>query len=104
MKPSIDEFKSVKDKVEYVLKNFPDSRSGSPLATVLYVWKHCDGFDININSFLEADLSEIETIRRMRQKIQNTEGKYIPDLTELKTRDERQTEIKGFISKPEEEW
>ena len=93
------EFKSVKDKVEWILEKFPQTRNAKPLVVVLYVWKYCDGLELDIDKLIRQNPSDTETIRRTMQKIQNSEGRLLPIPDVMERRDERQENIRSFISK-----
>ena len=94
-------FANVKEKVRYVLSQFPETREGGPLLTILYVWKYCEGLDIDINyiykKYLAGELSDTETIRRTRQKIQNEEKEFLPDYSTKERKDSREKEIRRII-------
>lgn len=93
------EFKRVKDKVEWILEKFPHTRNAKPLVVVLHIWKYCDGLDLDIDKLIGQHPSDTETIRRTMQKIQNEEGRFLPVQDVMEMRDERQENIRKFISK-----
>jgi K+ transporter len=72
------EFKKTKQKVEEILEQYPEAREGDPTMTILYVWRDFDGLPDwiveNLLSYKEKhETTNFETIRRMRQKLQNQE-------------------------------
>lgn len=72
-----EEFGTAKELVEEVLNSDPRARN-SDLWLILMVWKKKQHIDVYIPYNQVKDLMSPETIRRVRQKIQNTEGKYPP--------------------------
>ena len=79
--------------VEHALENYPDTRDSD---TRLYI-KCCeikgaktleDLKDINLN---------IISVHKLRQKIQNNEGKYLPSSKIQQIRDQRAIEIKEYM-------
>ena len=76
----VERLKTVKERVEYILKNYPDTRNND-----LYLWLiYVRLFDKELSKyirFIPYDVLEkaqsFETLRRCRQKLQE-EGKYLP--------------------------
>jgi len=77
----LKKLKTVKERVEWLLENFPETRNDDLYLTILY-WRY---FDKKMSKYIKYIPYEVikqairpETIRRIRQKIQNEEGKYLP--------------------------
>ena len=75
-----EKLKTVKERVEYLLERYPESRNDDFYLYILYV-RH---FEPELSRYIEYIPFEIikrstrfETIRRCRQKIQE-EGRYLP--------------------------
>ncbi|MEM5009403.1 hypothetical protein WKH57_01650 [Niallia taxi] len=89
----LKEFQTTKELLEYVLDNFPETRNSD---TKLYITsaklrgaKTLDDLDkINLN---------LISVHKLRQKIQNKEGKYQADPEVKYIREERAKEIKKFM-------
>lgn len=63
-------------KVAYILEHFPKARSNDNYLCMIY-WKLVD--DVKRIDDIET-ATKAEVIRRARQKIQNQEGKFKPDV------------------------
>lgn len=86
----IPQLKQIKERVEYVLEQVPEARNSDKVLIGL-VWRkfYPDLIHTNLVSKDYVFLSDLmhlpspESIRRVRQKIQNTEGKYPPTSWEV---------------------
>jgi len=75
-----DKLKTVKERVEYILQHYPESRNDDFYLYLLYVRlfePRLSGYIRFIPLDLVKSATRFETIRRMRQKIQE-EGRYLP--------------------------
>lgn len=72
------EFDTVKGLVEDVLSKDKRARN-SDLWLCLKIWEDKQQIKIMINPEDIPKMISPETIRRMRQVVQNTEGKYLPE-------------------------
>ena len=73
---TVKNLQGIESTVENVLRKYPPARN-SDLRLMFYIWKKKQRLDLNNwNNFKE--IAKPETIRRSRQKIQNTKGKYPP--------------------------
>ena len=76
----LEKLKTVKERVEYLLRKYPDARNSDLYLTILYLrkftelGKYIDYIPYNVIRKYEG---VFETIRRTRQKIQE-EGYYLP--------------------------
>jgi hypothetical protein len=75
----LSDFVSKKQQVEYILMHFPEARSND--FYLQYLWLKVFG-KLNL-PFIEwntiKDISgKLETVSRVRRKIQNEDGKYLP--------------------------
>ena len=77
----LDEFKTVKARVEYILRKYPEARNDDRYLWLMYVRE----FDPDMNKYIKyipykvlKNAVSFETLRRVRQKIQNSEGRYPP--------------------------
>jgi hypothetical protein len=104
------EFKKVSTYLKEILVTHPETREGGPLLSIIQVWVEKDGLPQWIaeqlkNHHMGHGLTDTETIRRSRQKLQNKptkEGEYNPYRPEGDTarqRAYRAKKIKSFISK-----
>lgn len=71
-------FKTKKKLIEHILSMYPATRNSDNLLIVCYL-EYFHGISRDKTSFI-MDLPEsfFETTRRVRQKIQNTEGRFVP--------------------------
>lgn len=87
------EFDNVKNLVTYVLENYPITRSND---TLLYLEcckvKGCR----TIDDIKDINLSII-SVHKIRQKIQNKEGLYLPDNPVINNRKNRAEEVKEYM-------
>lgn len=76
----VRELKQIKDQVEYILKNYPNSRNNDFYVVIL--WLKIFGGLRDYIGYIPFDmirkLSGITSIWRVRKIIQNKEGKYLP--------------------------
>lgn len=90
-----EEFKSVKEIVLNILENEERARNDDKYLTYR-VMQHYTDIYINFEDF--EKIPAFETIKRVRAKIQNQEGKFMPTSDEvIKHRRQRQDEVKEFI-------
>lgn len=83
--PEVEELanklKTVKERVEFVLRNYPETRNDDFYLWLIYVRLFCKELAKYI-SYIPYEVlkkaPKFETIRRVRQKIQNEEHKYLP--------------------------
>jgi len=75
----VSSFKTKSEGVEYILKNYPDARNCDNLMCILY-WQLIEGAE-EIDDLL--NVSSSESLRRVRQKIQNERHKYLPTSEEV---------------------
>lgn len=77
----VSKLKTVKERVEYVLRNYPESRNDDFYLWLIYVRLFCKELAKYID-FIPYNVlkkaPKFETIRRVRQKIQNEEHRYLP--------------------------
>lgn len=84
-----------KEKVEFVLKHYEEARNNDNLLCVLY-WKLFDQVE-TLEDVIRA--TGVDVIRRARQNIQNSSGKYPPtDPNVLKKRQKKEKVIKQVFS------
>ncbi len=79
------------DKVKHILRDFPETRD-STSALVLRYWNFYDGGTKNGYDRLTPP----DSITRMRRRIQNEDGHYLPSTQTQKLRDERQSEYEAW--------
>lgn len=76
----INKFKTVMERVEYILRNYPESRNDDFYLYILYL-RLFDREVARYIRFIPLDVirraTRPETVRRARQKIQE-KGKYLP--------------------------
>lgn len=89
------EFNSVKELVESVLAWNIESRSND---TKLYV-ECCKELGCKTISDIEKLNLSIITVHKIRQVIQNTDGKYKPSQDVLDNRDRRRQSIRDYMSR-----
>lgn len=75
----IQELKHKFEKVEFILKHFPEARNNDNYLIYLY-WKLVDQCE-TLEDIMHATSPEV--IRRARQKIQNEKGQYKPTDPEI---------------------
>jgi hypothetical protein len=65
--------KEIKENVTYLLRNFPETRD-CDLRLVARYWNEFDNchVDISINQIYNGHVTHFESIRRMRQRLQET--------------------------------
>lgn len=90
----LDKLKTTKERVEWLLKNYPNTRNSDLYLTILYLRRFTPLGKyikyIPYNVIKEYD-GIFETIRRTRQKIQE-EGKYLPTDEEVLRRRRRKAD------------
>ena len=88
------EFNTVKELAEYVLENNPKTRNSD---TVLYV-EICKLLGAkSIDDIPKIGLNMV-TVHKVRQVIQNKDGKYLPDEVTKEIRKARNSSIKTYMS------
>lgn len=92
------EFDTTKAVVREVLKEKEKARNSDKFL-IWFIKHEVEGHDLN--DFEEyKDSTNPETIRRVRQEIQNDEGKFLPtDAEVLKNREFKREEIRDYYSK-----
>jgi uncharacterized protein YcgL (UPF0745 family) len=97
--------KNIKDKVEFLLKNYPSTRDDDKKLWLAYLNLFCDltdrmnkakiPSDVFKHVLMDAETPSTETIRRVRQKFQE-EGFYVGNKREklLKARQKAQKKTK----------
>jgi len=92
------DFASVKAKVTEILKNSQEARNSDNVLLLLYWTQHDDKVFQKVIDIIGVDkikqLTNYDSIRRVRQEIQNVDGLYKPDPETQRLRLERQAEIK----------
>ena len=87
------EFNTVKELAEYVLENNPKTRNSD---TVLYV-EICKLLGAkSIDDIPKIGLNMV-TVHKVRQVIQNKDGKYLPDEVTKEIRKARNSSIKSYM-------
>jgi hypothetical protein len=81
----IEKLRTVRERVEYILKTYPDARNDDFYLYLLYV-RHFEpklsGYIKFIPFSLIKSATRFESVRRIRQKIQE-EGRYLPTDPEI---------------------
>ena len=72
---------TIKDQVEDILRTYPQARNDDRLLVLLY-WKH-QGVNLDIPYDIIDSLVSPESIRRVRQKLQNEDGIFPPTNFEI---------------------
>ena len=96
--------KTIKNKVENILKNFPQTRASDDKLIARYIFEYHKnmvdllGDDAVIKLKDLAKLPSFETIRRSRQLIQNTEKKYQPEPKVIEYRREQEQSMRDTIN------
>jgi len=100
----LEELRTVKERVEYILRKYPEARNSDFYLIVLYIRK----FEKKLSKYIKYIPYEVirgydglfESIRRARQYIQNTEGKYLPtDPEVLKKRRIKEQAIRKVVNR-----
>jgi hypothetical protein len=93
---SIDkEFNSLKDFVESVLEKYPQARNND---TFLYTQCCRELGAKTIDDLNRLNLSVV-SVHKVRQIIQNKEGKWLPDEKVRENRNKRRWDIKEYMNK-----
>jgi len=76
-----EKLRTIKERVEYILKNYPETRNDDMYLWLIYVRL----FDPELSKYIKfipynilKKAPKLETIVRVRRKIQNEEHKYLP--------------------------
>jgi len=99
----LERLQTVKDRVEYILKNYPNARNSDFYLTILYI-RHFIPELAKYISYIPYDVIKkheglFESIRRTRQRIQE-EGRYLPtDREVLKRRRRLEEAMKRVVHK-----
>jgi hypothetical protein len=89
------EFNSLKDFVESVLERYPETRNSD---TLLYTQCCRELGAKTIEDINKINLNVI-SIHKIRQVIQNKEGKYLPDEKVKEMRNKRKWDIREYMRK-----
>jgi hypothetical protein len=73
------QLRGTKGEVRDLLRRFPDARNNDFYLQWLYLQYYC-GIDLPFLNWekLEEISGRLETVRRVRQKIQNDDGEFLP--------------------------
>lgn len=97
----LEKLKTVRDRVEYLLEKYPNARNSDLYLTILYLRKFTE-----LGKYIKYIPYEIikkydgifESIRRARQYVQNTLGKYLPtDERVLRRRRKKERVLRRII-------
>ncbi|MFP3190152.1 MAG: hypothetical protein RXR31_02705 [Thermoproteota archaeon] len=92
-----EHLKTVKARVEWILEKYPSARNSDTLLQFIYM-RVFEGIDIPYVEWEKISKLSLETVRRMRQKLQE-EGKYLPTNPEVLKRRKRLAEkYRGTIN------
>lgn len=84
----------LKEKVAYILENFPDTKNSDNLLVIRYInYFH---FPIILDLSKIPDLPSFECITRIRRKFQEA-GEYKADVIVTELRDKKKHRIKEFM-------
>lgn len=89
------EFNSLKDFVSSVLEKYPETRNND---TVLYT-QCCRELGAKTIDDLNRLNLNIVSVHKVRQIIQNKEGKWLPDEKVRENRNKRRWDIKEYMSR-----
>ena len=73
----IEELETAEEQVLHLLKHDPELRNDDTLLLFAY-WRQIDGYKGELDQETLKGLTNFETIRRVRQKIQNEYYKFLP--------------------------
>jgi hypothetical protein len=90
---TIEEFKNTKAFVTYVLEHYPDTRNSD---NKLYV-QCCKLLGAETMDDIQDLNLSIVTVHKVRQKIQNKEGKFLPDDNVKVVREQREVEVRDYM-------
>ena len=96
----LQEFRTIKQQVEYLLENYPSTRNND--FYLLWLWlKIFKGLPLPwLDWKVFRDIPSISTVSRVRRKIQNEEGRFLPtDPEVLRERGWREEAIRRIIRK-----
>ena len=92
-----EHLKTGKARVEWILEKYPSARNSDTLLQFIYM-RVFEGIDIPYVEWEKISKLSLETVRRMRQKLQE-EGKYLPTNPEVLKRRKRLAEkYRGTIN------
>jgi len=92
-------FNTVKEYVEYVLKETPETRDNYNLLVIETL--RTMGLNIKVNETIIKTMPSIETITRVCREIQNKEDRLVPDEHTDRARKKKKKEYEEhFSSKP----
>ncbi len=92
-----EHLKTVKARVEWILEKYPSARNSDTLLQFIYM-RVVEGIDIPYVEWEKISKLSLETVRRMRQKLQE-EGKYLPTNPNVLIRRKRMAEkYRGTIN------
>jgi hypothetical protein len=94
----LEELKKTKDQVLYLLENYPAARNNDFYLQILWL-KHFGGLP---NLWIEwekikENAGKIETVSRVRRKIQNEDKLFLPTDPVIKARREKQRRMREVI-------
>ena len=78
----IEELENTEEKVAWLLKLYPTLRNSDKLL-LFYYWKIVDKYEGELTEETIMALTPAESIRRVRQKIQNDLGLFLPIDSEM---------------------
>lgn len=78
----IEELETVEEKVCWLFKRHPNLRNSDKLL-IFYYWVIVDGYEGQLDEDVILKLTSSESIRRVRQHIQNDLGFFLPYDTEV---------------------
>lgn len=73
----IEELERVEERVCWLFKRYPNLRNSDKLL-IFYYWVLVDGYDGSLEESVITALTSSETIRRVRQHIQNDLSLFLP--------------------------
>lgn len=87
------ELRTVKELVEHILENKPETRNSD---TLLYL-ESCKYLGAKSLEDLERIKLNIITVHKIRQVIQNKEGRFLPDKKVKEERNRRRWEVRDYM-------
>jgi len=92
-----EHLRTVKDRVEWILSKFPSARNSDTMLQFIYL-RTFEGINIPYVEWEKISKLSLETVRRMRQKLQE-EGKYLPtDPAVIERRKRLEKKYRGTIN------
>lgn len=90
-----EEFDSIKNLVLYCLQKYPETRSND---TILFI-RCCETLGATTLKEAEKENLSIISVHKLRQVIQNKEGRFLPPEKVILNRRERQEQIRQYMTK-----